>query len=289
MKDKHDISDIFQGDSNDTIASDDTVLSDSSNDTAYDTDNEVESDPVTVNLIPIEGQVTRPGQPVQMNVNMNNNQKSSSLPLCMMLNARSVYNKVDHFKDLYQLGPDIILVSETWEKRRKQLNDIIRTHQFKTISYHRGGNRVGGGCAIVFNEVKFKVENLNIDTEYGVESVWALLTPRVNTARSKIKRIAVGSFYVSPNSMHKTATIDHIIETIHMLRATYDNEINFLMGGDVNRLNINPILDAYGALKQCVTIPTRNKAILEIVLSDFSNLYHPPTTIAPPRCEQEGL
>ena len=122
MKDKHDISDIFQGDSNDTIASDDTVLSDSSNDTVYDTDNEVESDPVTVNLTPIQGQVTRPGQPVEMNVNMNNNQKSSSLPLCMMLNARSVYNKADHFKDLYQLGPDIILVSENLGETVKGYN-----------------------------------------------------------------------------------------------------------------------------------------------------------------------
>ena len=216
-----------------------------------------------------------------MNVNMRNNQKSSLLPLCMMLNARSVYNKVDHFKDLYQLSPDLILVSETWEKRRKQLKDIIGTDSYRTISYHREGNRTGGGCAIVFNEAKYRVESLNMDTVYGVEAVWALFTPRANTARSKIKRIAVASFYVSPNSIYKTATIDHIIETIHLLRATYDNEVNFLLGGDFNRLNINPILDAYGALKQCVTTPTRNEAVLEILLSDISNLYHPPTTIAP--------
>ena len=81
--------------------------------------------------------------------------------------------------------------------------------------------------------------------------------------------------------MYKTATIDHIIETIHLLRTKYDNEVNFLLGGDFNRLNINTILDSYGALKQCNTVPTRNKAILEIVLSDFSNLYHPPTTLPP--------
>jgi hypothetical protein len=46
-------------------------------------------------------------------------------------------------------------------------------------------------------------------------------------------------------------------------------------------LNISSILDSYGALKQCMTTPTRNKAILEIVLSDISNLFHPPTTLAP--------
>ena len=168
-------------------------------------------------------------------------------------------------------------LSETWERRRKRLNDIVGTNQYHTISYHRGGNRVGGGCAIVYNDSRFKVENLEIEAVAGVEAVWALFTPRVSTTLSKVKRIAVGSFYVSPNSVHKTATIDHIIETIHFLRSKYDNEVNFLLGGDFNRLNINSILNSYGALKQCVTIPTRNKAILEIVLSDISTMYHPPT------------
>ena len=88
-------------------------------------------------------------------------------------------------------------------------------------------------------------------------------------------------FYVSPRSMHKPATIDHIIETIHLLRSQYDNEVIFLLGGDFNHLNINSILDSYGALKQCMTTPTRNQAILEIILSDISNKYHPTTTLAP--------
>ena len=198
-----------------------------------------------------------------------------------MLNARSLYNKAEHLKDLYQLGPDLIIASETWERKRKQLADIIGTRTYHTISYYRQGGRSGGGCAIIYTDTRFKVEKLDVDTAEGVEAVWALFTPRVNTSNGKIKRIAVGSFYVSPNSMYKTATIDHIIETIHVLRSKYDNEINFLCGGDVNRLNINSILDSYGALKQCVTVPTRNNAILEIVLSDISHLYHPPTTLPP--------
>ena len=97
----------------------------------------------------------------------------------------------------------------------------------------------------------------------------------------KVKRIAVGSVYVSPNSQFKAATIDHIIESIHCIRSKYDNEVNFLIGGDFNRLDISSILDAYGALKQSVSVPTRNGAILEIVLSDLHTLYRPPTTLAP--------
>ena len=274
--DNVDISDIFQGDSNDTISSD------ASDGSVYDTDDEIDSEPAPVVLNPIVGQTLAPGMPIRMEVNLNSNdQKSPILPLCIMLNARSVYNKPDHFKDLYQLGPDLILVSETWERHRIRLSDIIGTERYHTISYKRDRNRVGGGCAIVYNDARFNVEKINVEVEYGVEAVWALVTPKARTVGSKVKRIAVGSFYVSPNSIYKTATIDHIIETIQLLRAKYDNAINFYLGGDFNRLNINSILDSYGALKQCITVPTRNKAILEIVLSDISNMYHPPTTLAP--------
>ena len=274
------ISNIYQGDSNDTIESDDPKNSDTSDsDTIYDTDDEIDNEPVVVNLSPIQEQTFVPGQPVKMN--MSNNQQSSYLPLCIMLNARSIYNKCEHFKDLYQLGPDFIIASETWERKRKRLTEIIGTSQYKTISYHREGNRVGGGCAIIYNDVRFKVDSLEVEVASGVEAVWALFTPKASTTMSKVKRIAVGSFYVSPRSPHKTATIDHIIETIHLLRSKYDNEVNFLLGGDFNRLDISSILDSYGALKQCVTIPTRNQAILEIVLSDISNMFHPPTTLPP--------
>ena len=109
----------------------------------------------------------------------------------MMLTSRSLYNKVDKFKDLYQLGPDLILVSETWERQRKQLKEIIATSQFSTTSYHREGNCVGAGCAIVYNQTRFNVQNLNIEAAPGVEAVWALLTPKVSQPMCKVKRIAL--------------------------------------------------------------------------------------------------
>ena len=182
--------------------------------TIYDTDDEPDSEPAPVILNPIVGQIIRPGQPIRMDVNLDNSEQHPVLPLCVMLNARSVYNKADHFKDLYQLGPDLIIVSETWERRRIRLKDIIGTDRYQTISYHREGNRTGGGCAIVYNDTRFNVEKIDVEVEAGVEAVWALVTPKVRTVCSKVKRIAVGSFYVSPNSIHKPATIDHIIETI---------------------------------------------------------------------------
>ena len=88
------------------------------------------------------------------------------------------------------------------------------------------------------------------------------------------------SLYVSHPSNYKTKTIDHIVQTIHFLRSQYDHDISFLLGGDLNHLNINPILQCYGALKQLVTEGTRDSAILEFIITDLQGYYHPPSCIS---------
>ena len=57
--------------------------------------------------------------------------------------------------------------------------------------------------------------------------------------------------------------------------------MSFLIGGDLNKLKIEPILDSYGALKQLISVPTRKSAILENIITDLCNIYHPPTTLPP--------
>ena len=46
-------------------------------------------------------------------------------------------------------------------------------------------------------------------------------------------------------------------------------------------MNINPILDSYGALKQFISTGTRKGATLENIITDLHTFYHPPTTLAP--------
>ena len=203
----------------------------------------------------------------------------------MMLNARSLYNKADNFMNLlHQITPEITIVSETWERQRQSLENLISSETFKVISFKRpqiGRRQPGGGCAIIYNDNRYKVSNLELSVPEGVEAAWALFTPVCNTVHSKVKRIAVGTFYVSPKSAYKEETIDHIIENIHMLRARFDNEVHFLLGGDVNRLKIEPILDSYGALKQVISSGTRGDAILENIITDLHSFYHPPTSLGP--------
>ena len=274
------ISDINQFDGADS--SDDSFYSDSSNCTDYSSDDEAFSEPVAANLYRVPGQNNQPGQPILLDVNQNKD-LTSSLPLCLLFNARSVFNKCDNLTEmLKQISPDICILSESWESQRRRLNTLLNKTQFKSHSYYRKNRSPGGGCAIIFNESRFSVSSLEVDVPEEVESVWALMTPKSDDRKNlKVKRIAVGSFYISPKSRHKAETIEHIIQTIHILRARYDNDIHFLLGGDFNRVDISDILDSYGALKQLISVSTRNSATLEIILSDLHTLFHPPTTLPP--------
>ena len=79
------------------------------------------------------------------------------------------------------------------------------------------------------------------------------------------------------------------METIHLLRSQNDNEICFLLGGDLNQLDINPILQCYGALKQIVTEGTRKSAVLEFIITDLQGLYHPPSCIPPLEVDENKI
>ena len=111
---------------------------------------------------------------------------------------------------------------------------------------------------MIYNESKFKVEKINVNIEEGIESVWVMMTPRILDHKlQKVKRICVGSLYIAPRSEMKSETMSHIIQTIHYIRSKYDNQVHFVIGGDVNKTDYTDVIDAYGALKQCVTVGTR--------------------------------
>ena len=126
------------------------------------------------------------------------------------------------------------------------------------------------------------MDQITVDREEGIETVWAVFTPRIlDNKFQKIKRICVCSVYIAPRSQKKVETMDHITQTIHFVRSKYNNEVSFVIGGDTNKTDYSSVIDSYGALKQCVTVGTRNEATLEIILSDLLNLYHAPTTLDP--------
>ena len=281
---------ICQLDGNQTIIneSETSSISDISStcSTIFATDDEFDPEPIPANFFPHPAQ--SPAEPTLLDVEVNSRtQNPSRLPLCLMLNSRSLYNKIDNFRTLlYQIGPDIALVSETWERQTQSLDNLLSSFQFKSISYKRdngkNNRKPGGGCAIFYNENRFHVEKLDVSPPEGVEAAWAVFVPKqTNNLTYRVNKILVGSIYVSPRSRHKVETINHIIETMHYVRSLYDNDIHFLFGGDFNRLDISEILNSHGALKQFVSTPTRKQALLEIILTDLHPFFHPPTTLSP--------
>ena len=189
--------------------------------TVYDTEDEAFSEPIPANLTLVSGQQYRPGQPIELDVNLDR-EMSSYLPLCLLFNARSIFNKSDNLSELLQqIGPDICIISETFERERKRLDSVLNAKQFKSISYYRKNRAPGGGCAIVYNENRFSVLKLDITAPEEIESCWALFTPRCQDNNLKVKRIAVGSYYISPRSRHKQETIDHINSGPRPLAAYY--------------------------------------------------------------------
>ena len=102
---------------------------------------------------------------------------------------------------------------------------------------------------------------MEIPAPVEIENTWALITPKqagLSSGPMNVKRIAVGSYYISLCSSYKQETIEHIIDTVHTLRAKYDNEINFCIGGNFNQVDISDSLDCYDSLHQIISVPTSN-------------------------------
>ena len=157
---------------------------------------------------------------------------------------------------------------------------------YKVISYRRPSPQVGGGAAITYTEENFMVENANIQVEHGVEACWAIFTPR-NIEYSSIKRICVGSIYIAPKSQYKQESVDHIIDAMFQVKSRFGNQVNFIISGDFNKYPVTDILSANGAIKQILSVPTRNSATLEVILTDLATLFCPATS-QPPLEVDEG-
>ena len=91
---------------------DDSLVEDNSDksNTSYDTDDEIHPYTTAANLSPVSGQDVVHGQPLLFEVNDTDENRSSFLPLCPVMNCRSVCNKADNLKEImHRICPDIIL------------------------------------------------------------------------------------------------------------------------------------------------------------------------------------
>ena len=139
----------------------------------------------------------------------------------------------------------------------------------------------------MYNKNQFELTDSEVGVPLGVETVWGIFSPRQLDHRlQRVKRICVGSIYIAPRSPFKKETISHIIHTIQLIRARYNNEVDFLLAGDYNRTSVQDVLLSYGALQQMCGVPTRKAASLQLILTDLHTYMHPPTALPPRRCRR---
>ena len=179
---------------------------------------------------------------------------------------------------------------ERWyptQKNEKQtLDEIINIDDHIVISNPSQRNGKGGRPALIVDNTKYMVQNLTqseIIIPWGVEIVWAVLTPFNTTIDSNIQKIVVGSLYCKPNSRKKTALLDHIAEVYQLMNTKYARGLHWIIAGDYNELKIESILNITPRFKQVVTEPTRMNPprILDKIITTLSHYYQKPKILPP--------
>ena len=135
-----------------------------------------------------------------------------SLPIICNMNPRSIYNKQNEFHTfIKEESVDLLLMSESWERKNLTLDQIIKLEDHVVISNVSQRKGMGGRPAIFANAKKFEVENITntlVQIPWGVEAVWCILTPKNIRNDSKIQKIACFALYSKPNSKKKSLLLD---------------------------------------------------------------------------------
>ena len=82
-------------------------------------------------------------------------------------------------------------MSESWERESKTLDQIINLAEHVVISNVHQRRGVGGRPALIINKSKYIIQNLTqsvIKIPWGVELVWAMITPKHVQNDSKIQK-----------------------------------------------------------------------------------------------------
>ena len=169
---------------------------------------------------------------------------ASQLPVVVNLNPRSIYNKRNEFRTMMeQLDADCCTISESWDKDDDSLEQIIQMDGYQIVKNVLQRKQKGGKPVLVVKNEKYFIKELCpgiITVPPSVEASWVLLTPKVQT-NHEVKHIAVASIYYTKKTKARDF-IDHICEAYNILMFKYGQGLQFIISGDMNRLNINPIL-----------------------------------------------
>ena len=210
------------------------------------------------------------------------------LPKVCNINPQSIYNKKDEFISFVnEMEADVIFISESWERLGRTLETIMEPLVDHTVisNVHQRQGR-GGRPAIVINSKKYQVQNITqsvINIPWGVEVVWAVITPKGIQCDSLIQKIVCGSVYHTTAARSQAPLLDHITDVYNILTTKYPRGLHWILAGDFNRVKLDTILNLDPRLKQIVQSPTRlnPNAILDPIIMTLNTYYQIPKCLPP--------
>ena len=166
---------------------------------------------------------------------------------------------------------DIAVFSETW--LTNDTADRLPFNDYQKFNLMRKDfERCSGGVSI-FVKNNIPAARLNIKVPDGMECLWTTIRPNW-LPRSVSNIIVCGLYYPGSTSIYapnQENLIFHITTSVEYLRRTYAKPL-FLIMGDFNDLPIDSIRKVCG-FKQEVDVPTRGEAILDLILTNRSNMF----------------
>ena len=191
-----------------------------------------------------------------------------SLSNVMVVNARSVYNKLNELEILVDNNnSDIVFLTETWltDNIPDEAINCLGMNLVRLDRKHGTGGRV---ALLINSKIPFKVrEDLSCTL---FECIW--ITVRPKWLPREISRISVCCVYLRPGQSEMDHFYDYLYQCYDKLCSESPNSA-FIIAGDFNPMSTgfqSRRLKIHCNLKQVVKEPTRKNNILDLIFTNIA-------------------
>ena len=201
-----------------------------------------------------------------------------NLPVVLLSNIQSFGRSYKNDKStemeliLNHNNVDIAVFTETWlchdTSDQLPFNDYVKFHRIRENVL-----RYSGGVSI-FVHTNIPATKLDVKIPENLECLWVSVRPKW-LPRSISNMIICGIYYPGSGSKYAPPQEDFVIyltESVQKFMNRYANPL-FMLMGDFNDLNIDEICEIC-RFQQVVKVPTRNEAILDLILTNTNNVYY---------------